>query len=509
MPRRHSDTISPMPLAATFLVTAAILLPCVFYVWLALRERPYIKSLADFFPLTHHLKSGEYSRSTVSAGVSLATVILALVNLAPFLGLALLVTIGSYALSFVILRWKAAAIIEANPRCDTLQGWLGDAYQSSTVRLVALLFSFVGYVSIFSMELLVGVTVLEPFLGKSVLSFAFLYLLFMIAYSLISGFRAIVATEQWQFRFVVGAVFVLIALVPMLAYVRDTPVAVSGIVTNLFQNWSAPWAFVIGIICMNVPAPFADAATWQRLCATRSIDDARRGLARAVPWFVLIWGGLILCACIIGGIATQTGDFHADKGTLMTYIISVLSHGGPLHLVLLFTFILGLFSAMITTADSLLLVSAQMYTQDFRRLQPDIDPAREAHSLRVARVSLAVIALLSFALFAVFQWMRFDVVQLIFAIYGAHIALFPPVIAALFLRKRLSLPKSASATWLSIAFGFLAGWGSAIYGKNSGHTDWLYNAPAVSLLVAIGVFVVVSLPHWHSRAEISQVRAED
>lgn len=486
-------------MTATILVFLAILLPCFLYVWLALKERPYVKSLSDFFPLTRHLESVTYSRSTVSAGVSLATVILALVNLAPFLGLSLFVTIASYALSFVVLRWGASAILQANPDNDTLQGWLGNAYGSSQVRLTALFFSFVGYVSIFSMELLVGVTVLEPFLGKSVLAFAFIYLIFMVAYSIISGFRAIVATEQWQFRFVVTAVFVLVAVVPLLAIGGTQTVQLGEIASGLFKQWNAPWAFVVGIICMNVPAPFADAATWQRLCATRSVEDARRGIGRAIPWFIIIWGGLILCASLISGIATQTQAFDPAKGTLMTFIVSTLAHGGVLYLSLLFLFILGLFSAMITTADSLLLVSAQMYTQDFRRIHPESKPAQDARGLRVARTSLAVIALLSFCLFAVFQWLKFDVVQLIFAIYGAHIALFPSVIAALFFKERLQLAKAAPAAWLSTALGFLGGWGSALYGKNSGQMDWLYNAPAAALIVAVLVFALASLPHVKSK----------
>jgi len=485
-----------MPLGATILVFAAILLPCVLYIWLALKERPHVKSLADFFPLTRHLEGVAYSRSTVSAGVSLATVILTLVNLAPFLGLSLFVTIASYALSFVILRWAAGAILQANPTNDTLQGWLGAEYSSAGVRLTALLFSFIGYVSIFSMELLVGVTVLEPFLGKGVLAFAFVYLIFIVAYSVISGFRAIVATEQWQFRFVVTAICVLVVLVPLLAFGGNHTVAIGGIVTGLLKAWSAPWAFVVGIICMNVPAPFADAATWQRLCATRSVEDARLGLGRAVPWFIFIWGGLILCASLISGIATEIHAFDSSKGSLMTFLISTLAQGGVLHLSLLFLFILGLFSAMITTADSLLLVSAQMFTQDLRRLHPESEPARDARGLRVARTSLAVIALISFALFAIFQWLKFDVVQLIFAIYGAHIALFPAVIAALYFKDRIHLASAAPAAWLSTAIGFACGWGSALYGKNSGQLDWLYNAPAVAFIGSVAVFLALSIPAW-------------
>jgi Na+/proline symporter len=247
---------------------------------------------------------------------------------------------------------------------------------------------------------------------------------------------------------------------------------------------------------MNAPAPFADAATWQRLCATRSVKDARFGLGRAIPWFIFIWGVLILCASLISGIAIQSHSFDPTQGTLMTFLISMLATGNILHLFLLFLFILGLFSAMITTADSLLLVSAQMFTQDLCRIHPEPDPARDVRGLRVARSSLILIALLSFSLFVVFQWIKFDVVQLIFAIYGAHIALFPSVIAALFFKGRLQIKKAAPAAWLSTAAGFLAGWESALYGKHTGQMNWLYNAPAFALLASIATFLLFSLPAW-------------
>lgn len=488
-----------MSSAAAWIVYAAVLLPCLLYVLLALREFPHVKSLSQFFPLTRYLENGAYSRSTVTAGVSLATVILTLVNLAPILGLSLFVTIASYAASFLVLRSGAGAILKANPTNDTLQGWLGRVYESDTVRLTALLFSFVGYVSIFSMELLVGVTVLEPFLGDRVLVFAVVYLLFMVAYSLIGGFRAIVATEQWQFWFVIAAVTVLVVSVPILALGAGGSISFSHIAAHLGTTWAAPWSFILGILCMNLPAPFADAATWQRLCATKTLEDARHGLAKAFPWFVFVWGLLILSASLISEIARQGYGFRPEAGTLMAFILGSLASGSTFLLILLFLFVLGLFSAMITTADSLLLVSAQMYTQDFRRFQASSSPDEERRGLFVARTSLLVIALSSFLFFAVFQALRFDVVQLIFAIYGAHIALFPAVAAALFLGARLDLARASCAAWVSTAVGFAGGWGSAVYGKLAGATTWLYNAPAVALLLSVVAFTLLSLPSWARR----------
>ncbi len=85
-----------MPTIAYMLVFAAILVPAAVYFRLALREKRNIRSVADFFPLTRYVKADTYAHSTVAAGVSLATVILALVNLTPVLGISLLVTVGSY-----------------------------------------------------------------------------------------------------------------------------------------------------------------------------------------------------------------------------------------------------------------------------------------------------------------------------------------------------------------------------------------------------------------------------
>src|SRR5687768_4792362 len=115
---------------STVTVFAAILLPAVLYFWLALKERPNVRSISDFFPLTRFLNGEVYGRSTAAAGVSLATVILTLVNLAPILGVSLLVTICSYALSFVILYFCARRILRANPENETVQSFLGATYKS-------------------------------------------------------------------------------------------------------------------------------------------------------------------------------------------------------------------------------------------------------------------------------------------------------------------------------------------------------------------------------------------
>ena len=155
---------------------------------------------------------------------------------------------------------------------------------------------------------------------------------------------------------------------------------------------------------------------------------------------------------------------------------------------------LGLFAAMITTADSLLLVAAQMLSIDVLKLQSRDES--EEKKINRARAILASIAVVSFSLFVLFKTIKFDVVQLIFSIYGANLALFPSVLAALFLGGRLNLPKSAIAATLSVVAGFSSAWISAIYGKLSGDMGWLYNAPVVALVASCAAFILFSGRAW-------------
>lgn len=480
-----------MSTLSTVIVFSAILLPAGLYVWLALKERKNVKSIRDFFPLTRFMDGETFGRSTAAAGVSLATVILALVNLAPLLGISLLITISSYALSFVVLYFCASTILRANPDNDTVQTFLGKTYGTPIVRNIALTFSFIGYISIFSMELLVGVTVLEPFLGERVLIFSFVYLLFIIAYSLISGFRAIVATEQWQIRFIIASVLVLVVFLPLLWANGAKSVSFSEVTRNVFSSWNATWAFCLGILAINLPAPISDSATWQRLCSTKSEKDAKRGLLLSIGMFLLIWGTLIIFGCYIAQVAAATGQFDGQKSTLMTFIVSSLATSGWLHLSLLFVFILGLFAAMITTADNLLLVSTQLFSLDLLHLHENKAPDRS--NIRKARIVLAIIASVSFLIFVLFRLIQFDVVQLIFATYGAQLALFPAVAAALFFKNKLDYRKAWFAAAASIFCGFTAAWASAFYGKFSGNASWLYNAPVIALVGSAVIFFILAL----------------
>ena len=174
-----------------------------------------------------------------------------------------------------------------------------------------------------------------------------------------------------------------------------------------------------------------------------------------------------------------------------------LGSGGLVFVMLLFLFLLGLFSAMISTADSLLVVAGQIFSIDILKLDPE--DTRPHLVMQKARIAMASIAIISFVIFMAFQLLQFDVVQLVFAIYGAQLAMFPAVFFALFFSKRFELSRARLSAVASIFCGFAGGWASALYGKLSGVLNWLYYAPVTALLSGMAVFIVLSVPVFLSR----------
>ena len=476
-------------------------MPAILYFTQAYKERKNIFDIKDFFPLKRTISTSEFRSTTVAAGMSLATVIIAFINVAPSMGITLFVAVISYSLSYLILHFCAGRIMKANPDNVTLQAYLGKSYDSSSVKNIALFFSLIGYISIFSMELLVGVTVLLPFLGKGVLAFAFLYLIFIIIYSLMSGYRAIIATDRWQLRFILISLFALF-IFAIASTNNAQNINFTDIVRSMSNSWVPSWAFIIGVSAMNLPARICDAGTWQRLCSTRDIASAKRGILQVAPFFAVLWAFLVLFSCYYWPLAASQG-FDPAKESMITYIVRALATSGPFFKVLLFFFVLGLFSAMISTADSILIVTAQMFSIDILKLHPDKHKPKVM--IKKARIAMASIAVLSFLIFTVLHLLKFDVVQLIFAIFGAQLAMFPAVTFALFFAKKIDLRRLRLAAEISIFAGFAGGWGSALYGKFYQSSDWLYNSPFIALMSGIIIFLVFALPAFiqkqkHERA---------
>lgn len=469
----------------TIVALLAVIVSCTVYILIARREMKSVRSIADYLPLRRTLTAAQYRGTTVAAGMSLATVMIALINLGPIFGVSLLITVATYCIGFVLLLRFIDRIMQKNPENLALPEYVGRQYDSPGLGKVAGGFVFVGYLSIFAMELLVGVTIMEPFFPNAILAFAGVYFLFLVTYTWLSGFRGIVATDVWQLRFVWGSIAALAVFFVLGVVEQGATGLVELVQSEAFTTWQAPFSFCVGIAVMNIPAPLSDTSTWQRVCATQEPESVRRGLRGAIGSFAVLWGAIILLGIFLPvtrlspefGSLPPIGQVLGTMGTSTSGLVQVL----------LFVFILGLFSAMVSTADSLLLAATHISlpSSKVRAIESGV-----GSPLRAPRLTMVAIASASFLLFLTFRMLGLNVLQLVFAIYGAQLALFPAVFLTLSKAQESNLTQARRAAALSIATGFVAAWGSAVYGRLSDNSDALFFAPVVGLVGAALVLFV-------------------
>jgi len=459
-------------------VALVLLTTALGFIAIGWRARRTITSVFQFLPLERRLSADKVGATVVAAGMSMATVMAALVNLAPYLGSALFATVLTFAGGILLVSFGVPRIMRANPQNLVLQEFLGEAYSSPAIRRAATLFTLVGLLSIFSMEILVCVSILEPFFGEATMAFSLAYLTIVLVYCLQAGWVGIVRTDYAQLALILLGVIALGGVIAVGA--EEGGPIVSDSAAALFASWGAPASFFVGLACMNLPAGFSDAGTWQRVCSAADSRAARRGLVGASAMFVLIWGALIVAGVVLSGAPGVTAHWAPAEGEpFLTAVLESVSTGGILPTAIVCVLLAGLTSAMISTADGLLVTATQMGLTA-RHGQEQLVAEPKAGLTRARRMMLSL-GCGAFVVFLAFQFAGLDVVQLVFAIYGAQLALFPATAAALFLARRGDLSRVSGAALISLGVGFTCAWGAAIYGHVTEDENLRFLAPAFGL----------------------------
>ena len=105
-----------------------------------------------------------------------------------------------------------------------------------------------------------------------------------------------------------------------------------------------------------------------------------------------------------------------------------------------------------------------------------------------SRFILIVCALIATILVEVLKFIGFSVADLAFSIYGGGLALCPPVIVALYVKKE-KLKAMRNYAIIAIILGLFTGWMTAIVGKFINNGDMIFLAPCVSF----GISAVIML----------------
>ncbi len=249
--------------------------------------------------------------------------------------------------------------------------------------------------------------------------------LVVVLYTLMGGFVAVCYTD------VVQAILMLITLVVLpviglvliaregldisvaLAATRDTASLTGG-----RTGWAAAGA-IIGGLSWGL-GYFGQPQLVTKFMAIRSVDEVRIGRRVAIVWTVLAYTGATMIGVVgitmVHGGLLPTGDLAAvtgDQERILPVLTSLLFPAWIAGIL-----ISGAVAAMMSTADSQLLIATSTLVEDFwcRALKRTLSPQR---SVMVSRLVTLAVGLVAFGLAASSDDLIYDVVSMAWAGLGA------------------------------------------------------------------------------------------
>jgi len=358
-----------------------------------------------------------------------------------------------YAIGMVLLavfmdRIKAAA---DEHKCDTIDDFIGARYgkaaQTATTFLNLILF-----IAIVAGQFVAMSAFLRTF--AQVQSAWSIYVAFgvVIAYTAVSGFKGVLFTDMWQVV-VLSVSTVVIFLV--LSFTVDWQ-AVGSLDPNYFNGMGYGAVFIIGIMVIAPWTLFTRSDFWQRISCAKDLRVIKRALYVTAP-LVLVFYVLLTMVGIYGRAMLGEG-VRPDSSGYVLFIQTVQKGNSVLAQVGLSVIALGVFGALLSTADSFLNVIAIAITKLIHRrkwLDFEADESSEKGEGRSptenqllfsARVVTVVLGLASFAMAKAIP----DIVDLMIAGVSATMVMLPAVLISLFKGTR----KVGAAT-ASIIAGFV------------------------------------------------------
>ncbi len=482
----------------TIIVLSAILISIIVYIGIGIGLIGRIRKISDMLPLlsdtTARVKSKlEFSSSTVATTISLATVIIAFFELSGGLGLWLLWPVVTTALGLFFIAlfakkiWRKLGDYNYRP---SLHQYLGNEFSSRRVSVVASVFTVVGYLSAFAVELTVGSRFLAGMIEEIpqwittivIATVAFIY-------TAMGGFRSVVVTDRVQ---MIAIWLLLFSIIAYLSWHVSINQGLSSSIAALPENmrsftWSdSLWGFVLGIFIMNLLTYISNMGLWQRIAGAQNADIVTQGLYGSVGKSMLSWGLFVIIAI---GVYLVVSPVEGEN-ILLTFLKEIAND--PFGRLVIFLVTLGLYGAMLSTASTQLIAISQTVYEDILSSIRNI-PISHRDSLKselsLSRYILVGAALLAVILVETLRFLGFSIADLAFSIYGAALGMTPCIILSLLLHRKRLVALSGFAN-ASIAFGFLGGWASAFYGKFTGDENLIFLAPVVSTTIA---FVIIFL----------------
>jgi Na+/proline symporter len=483
------------------IVISALIISLLIYLYIGFFYKKSINWIGDIIPVIKNKtasveNSKEFSASTVATTISLATVIVAFFELVPSLGWWLMwpvvtTVLGLWLFSKLVDKiWLRMSLYDHRP---SLHEFLGIEFNSEKVALVSSVFTVIGYLTAFAVELTVGARFLASLI-PDIPQWITVVVISSIAFIYVSlgGFKATVVTDRIQMLFIWLLLFTLLIFYGIYIYNNGSTVSFSNIPDNLksITYNDSLLAFVLGILFMNLFTYISNMGLWQRISGSNEPETVVNGMWDSVYKTAISWSLFVVVA--VGAFMIVT---PVENENLLITLIKAMD-SSVLGKITIFTIVLGLYGAMLSTASTQLIAVSHTIYEDilapFRKVELKVRLSSKKE-VGLSRKILLLSAVISIGLVEILRAGGFSIADLAFAIYGAALGLTPAIILSL-IWSREKLKKISSLANYSVVLGFVSAWSSAIIGKITGDGNLVFLSPLVgftsaSLILGIGILI--------------------
>jgi len=302
----------------------------------------------------------------------------------------------------------------------------------------------------------------------------------ILSYSTVGGFISVVAVDSFQALLMITTLIVT----PVLLLVGPDK-AYPGMAEALAfagpgaDSWSGGLTgFTAGLLIFNHFAWFFGYLGGQpqlnaRFMAMRDEESLRNGRRLAIVWTVLAYSGAVLIG--LGALWRFGPGIVTDPEMILPYVVTQMFPWWLAGILLA-----GVVAAMLSTAESMLLVAASSVSQDVYRGLLKKGAASDQALLRISRIATLTVGLLAFVLALTTEDLIYSIVSYAWAGIGCS---FAPTILLTFYWGRFSgraAAASLTAGLLTTVLWITAGW------------EQVVTARGVTFLVAlvIGIMTV-------------------
>lgn len=313
----------------------------------------------------------------------------------------------------------------------SLPDFLGTVY-SRRCKLIAALVNVLIYFFFLAAQIIALSVICRMITGLSDYISVGVALVLIVSYITLGGLRSDIIGDNIQF----GILALLLVLFPV--FMLGDPVLIAGFdqlpAGYLSGATLGGWSFILGLFLFFTPVPLVMTDIWMRIYSARSPDVARRSLVIAalliLPFFVVF-----TAVGIAAHILFPALDANVATSSIMAHYIP----GGWLGLT-----VAGLLAAVVSTADSMALVTALTVSKDIIGTLSGKIGGDEGRLFVTARLA-AVLVTIGATIFALFVP---NIVQTMINAFSVLMILLPAVLGGMFLRA-----KDEPAAFWSIALG--------------------------------------------------------